>query len=77
MMEMEYKGYIGHAEFDDEAQIFHGEVQLVRGVVTFQAKSINEISNAFHDSVDDYLEFCKSKNIEPEKPLPVKSKGTF
>jgi len=23
---LKYKGYIGHVEFDEEAEIFHGEV---------------------------------------------------
>ncbi len=67
---MEYKGYIGHVEFDDEADILHGEVLLVRGIITFQGESIHEIRDAFRDSVDDYLEFCKKQNIAPENPLP-------
>jgi len=33
---MEYKGYIGKVEFDDEAEIFHGEVINTRDVITFQ-----------------------------------------
>lgn len=33
---MEYKGYIGQVEFDDEANIFHGEVINLRAVVAFQ-----------------------------------------
>jgi predicted HicB family RNase H-like nuclease len=71
---MEYKGYVGHVEFDDEADILHGEVLLVKGVITFQGKSIHEIRDAFRDSVDDYLKFCQEKNIEPEKPLSEKNK---
>ena len=33
---MEYKGYVGKVEFDDEAGIFHGEVINTRDVITFQ-----------------------------------------
>ena len=29
---MEYKGYVGKVEFDDEAGIFHGEVLDTRDV---------------------------------------------
>ena len=32
---MEYKGYIGKVEFDDEAGIFHDEVLDTRDVITF------------------------------------------
>ena len=55
---MEYKGYIGHVEFDDEADIFHGEEINTRDVITFQGKTVGEIKQAFRDSVADYLEYC-------------------
>ncbi len=32
---MEYKGYVGKVEFDDEADLFHGEVINTRDVITF------------------------------------------
>lgn len=55
---MEYKGYIASIEFDEEAQIFHGEVINIRDVITFQATSFDELPQAFQDSVEDYLQFC-------------------
>ena len=65
---MEYKGYIGKVEFDD-AGIFYGEVINVCDVITFQGESVQEIRQAFQDSIEDYLEFCASRNEYPEKPL--------
>lgn len=67
-----YKGYIGHVEFDDEADIFHGEVINTRDVITFQGKTVAEIKKAFRESVNDYLAFCKERNEEPEKPFSGK-----
>ncbi len=58
---MEYKGYLGKVEFDDEAGVFHGEVSNTRDVITFQGKSVAELKQAFHDSVDDYLAFCAAR----------------
>ena len=66
---LKYKGYTGRAEFDDEAGIFHGEVLDLRDVVTFQGKSVDELEQAFRDSVDDYLEFCEERGEEPNKPF--------
>lgn len=66
---MEYKGYIGKVEFDDEAPIFHGEVINTRDVITFQGESVSELTQAFHDSVDDYLAFCKERGKAPDKPF--------
>ncbi|MEX1042676.1 MAG: hypothetical protein WDZ51_18725 [Pirellulaceae bacterium] len=54
---IEYKGYLGKVEFDDQASIFHGEVINTRDVITFQAATETELEQAFRGSVDDYLAF--------------------
>ncbi len=69
---MEHKGYIGNVAFDDEANIFHGEVINLRDVVTFQGASVTQLRKAFQDSVDDYLEFCAERGESPEKPFSGK-----
>lgn len=69
---MEYKGYKGIIAFDDEARIFHGEVFGIRDVVTFQGTCVEELEQAFRDSVEDYLDFCRSRGEQPEKPFSGK-----
>jgi predicted HicB family RNase H-like nuclease len=69
---MEYKGYIGKVEVDDEAGILHGEVINIRDVITFEGSSVDEIHKAFRESVDDYLEFCAQRGETPEKPFSGK-----
>ena len=64
---MKYKGYIGHVEYDDEAKIFHGEVVGLRDIITFQGKSVEELEQAFKDSINDYLAWCKERGERPEK----------
>jgi predicted HicB family RNase H-like nuclease len=66
---MEYKGYLAQVKFDDEADIFHGEVVNTRDVITFQGKSVDELRQAFKESVEDYLEFCRERGEEPDKPF--------
>jgi predicted HicB family RNase H-like nuclease len=66
---MEYKGYVGKVEYDDEAGLFHGEVINTRDVITFQGQSVEEIRKAFRDSVEDYLAFCAERGEEPDKPF--------
>lgn len=66
---MDYKGYIGHVVFDNDADIFHGEIINTRDVVTFQGKTEEEIHQAFHESVDTYLEWCKERNIIKANPI--------
>ena len=69
---LSYKGYIGHVEFDDENEIFTGEVINTKDVITFQADSAHDLKQAFVDSIDDYLDFCAERNESPEKPFSGK-----
>ena len=69
---MEYKGYTGIVEFDDEAEIFHGEVANLRDVITFQGRSVDELREAFEGSVDDYLAWCTERSKEPDRPFSGK-----
>ncbi len=69
---MEYKGYSAKVEFDEEANIFHGEVLNLRDVITFEGETVDGLRQAFHNSVDDYLEFCAERGEDPEKPYSGK-----
>ena len=69
---MEYKGYFAKVEFDDEANIFHGKIINLRDVITFEGETVEELRKAFHDSVEDYLEFCAKRGEDPEKPYSGK-----
>lgn len=69
----EYKGYTaGTIEVDPDSKTLHGEVFGTRDVVTFEGKSVDEVMQAFRDSVDDYLEFCEARGEKPEKPCSGK-----
>ena len=67
-----YKGYTGQVEVDLDAEILHGKVLDIKDVITFEAKAIDEIKQAFQDSVDDYLEWCEELGEEPDKPFSGK-----
>ncbi len=64
-----YKGYSATVSFDEDALLFHGEVLGIRDVVTFQARTAEELLKAFHESVDDYLDWCAKDGANPEKPF--------
>lgn len=64
---MKYKGYVGVVEFDHEAKIFHGDVIGLKDVITFQGTSVDELEQAFKDSIDDYLAWCAERDEKPEK----------
>jgi predicted HicB family RNase H-like nuclease len=69
---LNYKGYAGYMEVDDEAGIIFGRVLDIRDVVTFKGETVAEAKQAFQDSVDDYLDFCTDMIQEPDKPFSGK-----
>ena len=64
---LRYQDYIGKVSFDSDAEIFHGEVINTRDVITFQGKTVDELKQAFTNSVDDYIDFCRLEGVEPER----------
>lgn len=64
-----YKGYDAQVVYDSDARVFHGTVANIRGAITFEGTSVDELEGAFHESVDVYLEFCAEAGVEPAKPF--------
>ena len=74
---MNYKGYVGSVEYDDENRVFTGTVINTRTVITFHGSSVDELEREFHASVDDYLAWCDQDGVEPEKPYSGKFNVRF
>lgn len=66
---MQYKGYYGSVHFDDEDLIFHGKIEFIRALVTYEATDAKGLKKAFAESVEDYLSTCLNQKIEPEIPF--------
>ena len=35
--------------------------------MNFEGESVKELTEAFHEAVDDYLAYCEEEGIEPDK----------
>ena len=70
---MKYKGYRATISYDEEDKIFIGEVFGISDSLNFHGRSVDELEEAFHDSIDHYLEICKQIGKEPQKEYS----GTF
>jgi len=70
---LEHKGYIGRVEFSAEDKVFHGKIEFINDLVTFEATSVEALEKEFKAAVDDYIETCKELDIKPQKSF----KGTF
>lgn len=64
---LKYKNYIGSVEYDLTDKCLFGKILFIDDLVTYEGNTIEELENAFHEMVDDYLETCKEIGKEPQK----------
>lgn len=64
---MTYKGYLGSVAFSEKDNVFFGKIEGINGLVNFEGGSVRELTEAFHEAVDDYLAYCEDEGIEPDK----------
>lgn len=58
---MEYRGYVGSVHFSSEDEVFHGKLEGIRDLVTYEGTDVNSLKQSFRDAVDDYFETCQKK----------------
>jgi predicted HicB family RNase H-like nuclease len=64
---LHYKGYVGTVEFSEDDGVFHGKVLGIQALISFEGNTVDSIIEDFHDSINEYVGFCKAKGIRPEK----------
>lgn len=67
MNTMMYRGYVGSVAYSEDDQVFFGKIEGINGLVNFEGESVKELTDAFHEAVDDYLAYCQDEGIEPDK----------
>lgn len=72
MSSMTYKGYSGTAEYDPADRIFHGRVEGITDIVTFEGTTVEELESDFRAGIDSYLAGCIEHGIEPQRPYSGK-----
>lgn len=61
MNTLNYKGFIGSVNFSEEDGVFFGRIEGINGMVNFEGESIKELTNAFHEAVNDYLSYVEAE----------------
>ena len=70
---MKYKGFIGTVEVSEADDCLYGKLAHIIDLVTYEADTPRQLTQAFHAAVDDYLETCAELEKEPDQPF----KGVF
>jgi predicted HicB family RNase H-like nuclease len=70
---IQYRGYHAKIEYSADDNMLIGSVINIRDSLHFHGNSIPEITQYFHDSIDNYLEMCEAIGKTPDKEY----KGSF
>lgn len=70
---LQHRGYYGSIEASPEDECLFGKLQFIRALISYEGETVAEISRAFREAVDDYLDTCASLGYSPEVPC----KGSF
>jgi len=68
MKYLKYKKYIGDIEYSEEDNCFFGKVLGMKKVpISYKGNTAQELKENFINGIEQYLEDCKEKNIQPQK----------
>lgn len=67
-----YKGFVARVEFSAEDSAFVGRIAGINDIIGFHAESVPDLTSAFHEAVDDYIETCAQIGKAPEKAFSGK-----
>jgi predicted HicB family RNase H-like nuclease len=72
MNTLNYKGYIARIDADLDDGILVGRVINTSDIIGFHGVTISEAIESYHAVIDEYLEDCKQRGKDPNKPYSGK-----
>ena len=51
---LEHRGYLGSLLYSEEDEIFHGRLEFIRDLVTYEGRNARSVKKAFCEAVDDH-----------------------
>lgn len=66
-MSLTYKGFTGRVSYDEETDLFMGEVIDLRHLVAFEGRTIDELRANFERAVDGYHDWCRARGLNPQR----------
>jgi predicted HicB family RNase H-like nuclease len=67
-MSMSHRGYTGSVEYSAPDRVFHGKLNGIRDIITYEGTTVDELETSFRETVDDYLAYCAEEGMEPQRP---------
>jgi len=67
MNTMTVDGFHANIEYDEELDLFRGEILGLNGGADFYGKNPKELRSEFKKSLQVFLDVCQEKGIEPKR----------
>jgi len=71
---MHYRGYTAQVQYSEPDQCVIGHILGIDDIVSFECQSVSDITGditaAFHEAIDDYLETCQRLSRAPNTTNP-------
>ena len=70
MNTLSYKGFLGSVNsfyLSKKDSVFFGKIEGIDGLVNFEGESVTELTEAFHDAVEDYIAYCTEEGLPLHK----------
>jgi predicted HicB family RNase H-like nuclease len=64
---MEYRGYRGAVYYSAQDRLLHGRILGIEDVVNFEGADVDELGQAFHEAIDDYLALYEKLGRAPDR----------
>src|SRR6266545_7531662 len=68
MTTMTHEGYIAEIDLDQDAGLMNGVVLNTRATLHFAGRTVDDLRQAFADTIADYRNWRQERGAEPEKP---------
>ena len=69
---IEHKGYLGTVEYSAEDNVLFGQVVGIRGLISYEGSSIDQLKADFAEVIDEYLVECEASGKQPQQPYSGK-----
>ena len=60
---LSYKGFAGSVEFSEEDNLYFGKILGIKGLISYEGKTYDELISDFQGAVDDYMELLIDQQL--------------
>ena len=68
MWTMQYRDYTGSINYSAADWVYYGQVLGIKGLISYEGKTLAALRQDFARAIDDYLEMCRQHDEMPQNP---------